>query len=64
MYPVAGVFVVAGMLLILLSEVCPCLYQKLYTYKLGLKSQLPHKTVNFIFQLVIVINRLTIWWGA
>ena len=28
------------------------------------KGQLPRKTVNFIFQLVMVNNKLTILWGG
>ena len=33
-------------------------------YQLVLESQLPHKTVNLTFQLVIVNNKLTILWGS
>ena len=33
-------------------------------YQLVLESQLSHKTVNLIFQLVIVNNKLTIVWGS
>ena len=33
-------------------------------YYLVLESQPPHKTVNLIFQLVIVKNKLTILWGS
>ena len=29
-----------------------------------LESQLPHKTVNLLFHLVIVNNKLTILWGG
>ena len=31
---------------------------------LRLPSQLPHKTVNFIFQVVILNNESTILWGS
>ena len=34
------------------------------TYQLVLESQLPHEIVNFIFQLVIANNKLTILWGS
>jgi hypothetical protein len=33
-------------------------------YELVLDSQLPHKTVKLIFQLVKVNNKLTILWGS
>ena len=31
---------------------------------LVLESRLPHKTVNLLFQLVLVNNKLTIVWGS
>ena len=34
------------------------------SYWLVSKNQLPHKIVNFIFQLVRVNNQLTIFWGG
>ena len=33
-------------------------------YQFVLESQLPHKTVNLIFWLVIVTNTLTVLWGS
>ena len=32
-------------------------------YSLFLKGQLPHETVNLIFELVLVNNKLTMFWG-
>ena len=39
-------------------------YLTQYIISLGSECQLLHKTVNLLFQLVIVINKLTILWGS
>ena len=39
-----------------------CLTQCIHL--LVLESQLPHKTVNSIFPLAIVNNKVTIFWGS
>ena len=41
----------------------PILSDKMYLL-ISFRSQLPHKTVNLIFQSVIVINKLTIVGGS
>ena len=32
--------------------------------QMGLESDIPHTIVNLLFQLVIVNNKLKIWWGG
>jgi hypothetical protein len=33
-------------------------------YEMVLETQLPHETVNVLFQLVIETNKLTMLWGG
>ena len=43
------------------------MYQSYLTRSINqmvLENQLPHKTVNLVFKLVIVQNKLTIWGGV